>query len=215
MMMLGAGHGRLAAIAVAASLAHVLNHAVFKALLFLGAGGIVMSTGARLIGERGGPGRRMPWAGGCFLVGAMAISGLPLLNGFTSEWLTFQALLLGFRSTPGQLRLTFVLSAAVLALTTALAAAGFVRAFGITFLARPRSAAADQAHESPPILLVPQVLLAILCVALGLFPGAAAGSLAGLARSLPGLQPDAAGGAVRSGGAAPGVGAARPPPLAP
>ncbi len=193
MMMLAAGHGRLAAIAVAASLAHVLNHAVFKALLFLGAGGIVMSTGTRLIEELGGLVRRMPWTAGCFLIGAMAISGLPLLNGFTSEWLTFQALLLGFRSTPGQLRLTFVLSAAVLALTTALAAACFVRAFGITFLARPRSAAADEAHESPPIMLVPQVLLAILCVALGLFPGAAAGSLAGVARSLPGLQPDAAG----------------------
>jgi hydrogenase-4 component B len=193
MMMLAAGHGRLAAIAAAASLAHVLNHALFKALLFLGAGGIVMSTGTRQIEQFGGLVRRMPWTAGCFLVGAMAISGLPLLNGFTSEWLTFQALLLGFRSTPGQLRLTFVLSAATLALTTALAAACFVRAFGISFLARARSSAADEARESPPIMLVPQVLLAFLCVALGLVPGAAAGSLASVARSLPGLQPDAAG----------------------
>ena len=193
MMMLAAGHGGLAAIAVAASLAHVLNHALFKALLFLGAGGIVMSTGTRLIEEFGGLVRRMPWTAGCFLVGAMAISGLPLLNGFTSEWLTFQALLLGFRSTPGQLRLSFVLSAAVLALTTALAAACFVRAFGISFLARPRSAAAADAHESPPIMLVPQVLLAIVCVALGLLPGVAAGPLAAVARSLPGVQPDPAG----------------------
>jgi hydrogenase-4 component B len=187
MMMLAAGHGRLAAIAAAASLAHVLNHALFKALLFLGAGGIVMSTGTRQIERFGGLVRRMPWTAGCFLAGAMAISGLPLLNGFTSEWLTFQALLLGFRSTPGQLRLTFVLSAATLALTTALAAACFVRAFGISFLARPRSSAADEAHESPPIMLVPQVVLAFLCVALGLFPGAAAGPLADVARSLPGL----------------------------
>jgi hydrogenase-4 component B len=193
MMMLAAGHGRLAAIAAAASLAHVLNHALFKALLFLGAGGIVMSTGTRQIEQFGGLARRMPWTAGCFLVGAMAISGLPLLNGFTSEWLTFQALLLGFRSTPGQLRLTFVLSGAALALTTTLAAACFVRAFGISFLARPRSTAAGEAHESPAIMLVPQGLLAILCVALGLFPGAAAVSLAGVARSLPGLQPEAAG----------------------
>jgi hydrogenase-4 component B len=193
MMMLAAGHGRLAAIAVAASLAHVLNHALFKALLFLGAGGIVMSTGTRRIEELGGLVRRMPWTAGCFLVGAMAISGLPLLNGFTSEWLAFQALLLGFKATAGQLRLTFVLSAAALALTTALAAACFVRAFGISFLARPRSAAAGEAHESPPIMLTPQVLLAILCLALGLFPGAAAGPLASVAQSLPGLQPDAAG----------------------
>ena len=193
MLMLAGGHGRLAAIAAAASLAHLLNHALFKALLFLGAGGIVMSTGTRRIEQLGGLVRRMPWTAGCFLVGAMAIAGLPLLNGFTSEWLTLQALLLGFQSTPGQLRLGFVLSAAVLALTTALAAACFVRAFGISFLARPRSAAAEEAHESPASMLVPQVLLATLCVALGLFPGLAAGPLTSVARSLPGLQPDAAG----------------------
>jgi hydrogenase-4 component B len=199
MMMRSAGHGQLAAIAAAASLAHVLNHALFKALLFLGAGGIVMSTGTRRIEEFGGLLRRMPWTAGFFLVGAMAISGLPLLNGFTSEWLTFQALLLGFRSTPGQLRLNFVLSAAVLALTTALAAACFVRAFGISFLARPRSSAAEQAHESPAIMLGPQAILAALCVTLGLFPGVAAGTLAGVARSLPGLQPDAAGFRLGSG----------------
>ena len=199
MMMLSAGHGQLAAIAAAASLAHVLNHALFKGLLFLGAGGIVMSTGTRRIEEFGGLLRRMPWTAGFFLVGAMAISGLPLLNGFTSEWLTFQALLLGFRSTPGQLRLNFVLSAAVLALTTALAAACFVRAFGISFLARPRSSAAEQAHESPAIMLGPQAILAALCVTLGLFPGVAAGTLAGVARSLPGLQPDAAGFRLGSG----------------
>jgi hydrogenase-4 component B len=199
MMMRSAGHGQLAAIAAAASLAHVLNHALFKALLFLGAGGIVMSTGTRRIEEFGGLLRRMPWTAGFFLVGAMASSGLPLLNGFTSEWLTFQALLLGFRSTPGQLRLNFVLSAAVLALTTALAAACFVRAFGMSFLARPRSSEAEQAHESPAIMLGPQAILAALCVTLGLFPGVAAGTLAGVARSLPGLQPDAAGFRLGSG----------------
>ena len=77
----------------------MLNHALFKALLFLGAGGVVMSTGTRQIEQFGGLVRRMPWTAGCFLVGAMAISGLPLLNGFTSEWLTFQALLLGFATS--------------------------------------------------------------------------------------------------------------------
>jgi hydrogenase-4 component B len=122
----------------------------------------------------------------------MAISGLPLLNGFTSEWLTFQALLLGFRSTAGQMRLSFVLSAAALALTSALAAACFVRAFGISFLARARTAAAEEARESPPIMLAPQVFLATLCVVLGVVPGAAAGGLACVTRSL-GLQPDAGG----------------------
>jgi hydrogenase-4 component B len=193
MMTEAAGHGRFAAIAAAASLAHVLNHAVFKALLFLGAGGIVMSTGTREMEQFGGLLGRMPWTAGFFLVGAMAISGLPLLNGFTSEWLTFQALLLGFRSTPGLLRLNFVASAAALALTTALAAACFVRAFGIGFLARPRSGAAAEARESPAIMLVPQAMLAASCVVLGLFPGVPAAALGRVAASLPGLASGAVG----------------------
>ncbi len=100
----------------------------------------------------------------------MAISGLPLLNGFTSEWLTFQALLLGFASTPGLVRLNFPLGGAMLALTTALAAACFVRAFGISFLALPRSRAAADAHEAPTVMLVPQAFLAALCVGLGSLP---------------------------------------------
>ncbi len=159
----------------------------------LGAGGVVMSTGTRQIEDFGGLIGRMPWTAGLFLVGAMAISGLPLLNGFVSEWLTFQALLLGFSSTPGLLRLNFVVSAAVLALTSALAAACFVRAFGIMFLARPRSSAAQDAHESPAIMLVPQAILAVLCVALGVFPGLVAGAVTMVVRTLPGLQPDAGG----------------------
>jgi len=189
MAALASGRHELAAIAVAASLAHVLNHAVFKALLFLGAGSVVMATGTRQIDQFGGLLRRMPWTGVFFLVGAMAISGLPLLNGFTSEWLTFQALLLGFASTPGLARLNFPLGGAVLALTTALAAACFVRAFGISFLALPRSPAASEATESPVAMLLPQAFLAALCVALGLVPGVMLRALVGVLGSLPGLQP--------------------------
>ncbi len=81
---------------IAASLFHVLNHALFKGLLFLGAGGVVMATGTRHIEEMGGLAKRMPWTALFFLVGAAAISGLPLLNGFVSEWLLFQAFLFGF-----------------------------------------------------------------------------------------------------------------------
>jgi hydrogenase-4 component B len=131
----------------------------------------------------------MPWTGAFFLVGAMAISGLPLLNGFVSEWLIFQALLLGFATTTGLVRLTYPLAAAMLALTSALAAACFVRAFGITFLARPRSAAAHQAHESPLGMLVPQGFLVLLCIVLGVFPGVALRVLEGVMASLPGLSP--------------------------
>jgi hydrogenase-4 component B len=195
-LALGAGmtalaHGQraLAALAIAASLAHVLNHAIFKGLLFLGAGSVVMATGRRQIEQFGGLLRRMPWTGAFFLVGAMAISGLPLLNGFVSEWLTFQALLLGFATSSGFVRLSYPFAAAMLALTTALAAACFVRAFGIGFLAHPRSDASGNAHESPAVMLVPQAFLALLCVALGLFPGLILRPLAGIIASLPVLEP--------------------------
>jgi hydrogenase-4 component B len=189
MMALAHGRGTLATVAVAASLMHVSNHAVFKGLLFLGAGSVVMATSTRQIEQFGGLLRRMPWTGMFFLIGAMAISGLPLLNGFPSEWLTFQALLLGFTSIPGLVRLNFPLAAALLALTSALAAACFVRAFGISFLALPRTQAASQAHEMTAVMLVPQGFLAALCVGLGLFPALALHALEVVTASLPGLQP--------------------------
>ncbi len=192
--MVGLAYGRsdLASIGVAAGLYHVLNHAVFKGLLFLGAGGIVMTTGTRQIEQLGGLLRRMPRTGLCFLVGAMAISGLPPLNGFASEWLTFQAFLYGFRGSSEPLvHSLFPVGGALLALTTALAAACFVKAFGITFLALPRSGAAADAYESPAVMWVPQAFLAVLCVALGLFPRVVLDALGNVMASLPGLQPQA------------------------
>jgi len=189
MIGLAYGRGDVAAIGVAASLYHVLNHAVFKGLLFLGAGGVVTATGTRHIEEYGGLLRRMPWTGLFFLVGAMAISGLPPLNGFASEWLTFQAFLFGFRdSTQPLVLFVFPVAGALLALTTALAAACFVKAFGISFLALPRSRAAADAQESPVVMLAPQAFLMTLCVALGLFPGAVLHVLDGVVTALPGLQ---------------------------
>ena len=137
----------------------VLNHAAFKGLLFLGAGNVVMATGTRQIEDLGGLLKRMPWTGFFFLVGALAISGVPPLNGFASEWLTFQALLLGFQSVPGLTRVTFPLAGALLALTSALAAACFVKAFGISFLALPRSRAAAAARESRAVMLLPLAFL--------------------------------------------------------
>ena len=188
MMAVAYGRPDLAAIGVAASLYHVLNHAVFKGLLFLGAGGVVMTAGTRQIEQFGGLLRRMPWTGLFFLIGAMAISGLPPLNGFASEWLTFQAFLFGFRgSTAPLVHFLFPVGGAVLALTTALAAACFVKAFGISFLALPRSRAAADARESSAVMLIPQAYLALLCVALGLFPGVVVRTLGGVIASLPGL----------------------------
>jgi hydrogenase-4 component B len=189
MMALAYGRSEVASVGIAASLYHVLNHAVFKGLLFLGAGGVVLATGTRQIEEFGGLLRRMPWTGLFFLVGAMAISGLPPLNGFASEWLTFQAFLFGFRgSTEPLVHFLFPLGGALLALTTALAAACFVKAFGISFLALPRSLPSAEARESPAVMLVPQAFLAVLCVALGFFPGIVLRVLQGVMAGLPGLE---------------------------
>jgi hydrogenase-4 component B len=182
------GRRELAAAGIAASLFHVLNHALFKGLLFLSAGGAVMATGTRHLEALGGLIRRMPWTALFFLVGALAVSGLPPLNGFASEWLTFQALLLGFASLPGVTRMNFPLAGALLAMTSALAAACFVKAFGTAFLAFPRSRAATDAHESPGVMLVPQGLLAALCLGVGLFPGAVLRTIGTVMVSLPGLR---------------------------
>jgi len=191
MMALSSGRPGLAAVGFAASLYHVLNHAVFKGLLFLSAGGVVLATGTRHIEEMGGLVKRMPWTALFFLVGAAAISGLPLLNGFVSEWLLFQAFLFGFHLSPSALvRFLFPVAGAVLALTTALAAACFVKAFGITFLARSRGEGAEKAHESPWVMLGPQAFLAGMCLVLGFVPGGVLGLLQGVTASLPGVRPD-------------------------
>jgi hydrogenase-4 component B len=190
MMALSAGRPELAAVGIAASLFHVLNHALFKGLLFLGAGGVVVATGTRHIEEMGGLAKRMPWTALFFLVGAAAISGLPLLNGFVSEWLLFQALLFGFLlSSEALVRFLFPVAGALLALTSALAAACFVKAFGMTFLALPRGEGAEKAHESPGMMLVPQGFLALTCIVLGLAPGWVLDALGGVAGSLPGVRP--------------------------
>ena len=190
MIALAGGQPGLAAVGIAAGLYHVLNHAVFKGLLFLSAGSVIVATGTRQIEEFGGLLRRMPVTGACFLIGAVAISGLPPLNGFASEWLAFQALLHGFQvSTEPLVHLLYPIAAAMLALTGALAAACFVKAFGVSFLALPRSPAAAAAHEAHSSMVWPQAMLATLCVLLGVFPGVVLSVLSPVLVSLPGLQP--------------------------
>ncbi|HWX21327.1 MAG TPA: hydrogenase 4 subunit B [Candidatus Binatia bacterium] len=170
LMFLHTGHPALAALALIAGLYHTINHAIFKALLFLGAGAVLHSTHTRNMEEMGGLIKRMPKTAFFFLIGAVAISALPPLNGFISEWLTYQSLLQGFGTTDSLVRLMFPLSGAMLALTGALAAACFVKAFGITFLAQPRSPEAADAHEATPTMLGGMGLLTTACVFLGLFP---------------------------------------------
>lgn len=160
----------LAAILLAASLLHVLNHALFKGLLFLGAGSVWRATGTRNLDEMGGLLRRLPATGGLFAVGMLAIVALPPLNGFVSEWLLFQGLVAGGGSQVASAAVTMPLAVGVVALTVGLAAATFVKAFGIGFLALPRSRAAAEARESPCTMLVAMGLVAVGCAALGVVP---------------------------------------------
>src|SRR5205823_14106598 len=160
----------LATLELIAGLYHTLNHAVFKGLLFLGAGSVLHATHTRNMEEMGGLAKRMPQTALFFLVGAVAISALPPLNGFVSEWLTYQSLLQGYGTTTSLIRLMFPLGGAMLALTGALAAACFVKAFGITFLAQPRSEHAEHAREAAPSMCLGMAVLTVACVMLGLFP---------------------------------------------
>ena len=161
----------LAAIALTAALFHTVNHAVFKSLLFLGAGSVIHATHTRNMEAFGGLMRRMPWTGLWFFVGAAAISALPPLNGFASEWLTFQALFSGLESGNHLIQAMFLFAITALALTGGLAAACFVKAFGATFLARPRSHMSEQAHESDWTMTLPMAFLALVCIVLGVSSG--------------------------------------------
>ncbi|HVA26338.1 MAG TPA: hydrogenase 4 subunit B [Chloroflexota bacterium] len=165
------GHTVAAALALSAGLFHTLNHAVFKSLLFLATGAVQHATHTRNMDQLGGLIRGMPWTAGFFLIGSIAISGLPPLNGFASEWLTFQGLLqVGSQSTSGVLAVAAGIAAALLALTGGLAAFCFVKAFGITFLGMPRSAS-HAGHEAALPMLAGTGLLASLCFVLGVLPG--------------------------------------------
>ncbi len=160
-----------AALGLLAALYHVLNHAVFKALLFLGAGAVQQASHSRDLEKLGGLIHRMPWTAGTFLIGAVAISALPPLNGFVSEWITFQSLLaLGVGGLGPLGALGSAVAAGLLALTGGLAAFCFVKAFGIAFLGIPRSASAKAATEVGRWMLWGMGFLAALCFALGLAP---------------------------------------------
>lgn len=164
------GLASLAALALFAALIHTLNHTAFKGLLFLGAGAILHATHTRNIEELGGLIKRMPQTAALFLVGAMATAALPPFNGFVSEWLTFQALLLSFQIPDVTVNLAFAIAIAALALTAGLAAAAFVKAFGISFLALPRSEHAASAHEVDGWMRGGMALLAVMCLLLGVAP---------------------------------------------
>ncbi|RPJ22313.1 MAG: hydrogenase 4 subunit B [Chloroflexi bacterium] len=160
----------LAMLSFIGGLYHTINHASFKGLLFLGAGSVLHATHTRNMEEMGGLIKKMPWTAFFFLVGSAAISALPPLNGFASEWLIFQSLLGGFNIPTPEVALLMPVAVAMLALTSGLAAACFVKAFGITFLALPRSHEAEHAHESPLSMRIGMGILALACLGLGIAP---------------------------------------------
>ena len=164
-----AGLEAIAFLALAGALFHTLNHAIFKSLLFMTSGSIVNATGTRNIEEMGGLIKRMPKTALLFLIGAVSISALPPFNGFVSELMIFQAFFQTTALANPFLEVILIASLAVFALTSALAAACFVKAFGITFLALPRSEEAKAAKESPKLMIIGPAILAGLCVALGVF----------------------------------------------
>jgi formate hydrogenlyase subunit 3/multisubunit Na+/H+ antiporter MnhD subunit len=175
-----------ASLAMTAALLHVFNHSLFKSLLFFGAGAVLTSTGERDMEQLGGLIHRMPVTAFAFLAGAVAISALPPLNGFVSEWLAFQAILLGPDVPQWGLKLMIPGMGAILAFAAALAAACFVTAFGITFLGRARSRAAEVAHETDLMSRTAMLILAGLCLLAGIVPGFAIDALAPVTRSLIG-----------------------------
>ena len=165
------GMSEAAALAMTAALLHAINHAAFKSLLFFGAGSVLFATGKRSLDALGGLIHRMPATSALFLVGAAAISALPPFNGFVSEWLTFQAVLVSPQLPQWALKFLTPAAGAMLALAAALAAACFVRAFGVGFLGRPRSSEAAEAREVDGFQIGAMAALAVACLLIGVLPG--------------------------------------------
>ncbi len=177
-----------ATLALTAALFHALNHTVFKSLLFFGAGAVLHATGERNMEKLGGLIHRMPRSSAAMLVGCLAIAALPPLNGFASEWLLFQAILLRPDLPQWGLKFSIPVAGALLALAAALAGACFVRAYGIIWLGRPRTTAAEQARETDPLSVIAMVIFAALCLLGGIFPGVVIDAVAPLVQGLTGAR---------------------------
>jgi formate hydrogenlyase subunit 3/multisubunit Na+/H+ antiporter MnhD subunit len=183
------GEPALVLLGFAGAALHVVNHAVFKSLLFFGAGAVQHGAGTREIDLLGGLARRLPATTVLFALGAAAISGLPPLNGFVSEWLVYLGFLDALRRPGGDLLGFAALGAPVLALVGGLAAACFAKVVGVVFLGSPRTPQAERAHEAPTSMVAPMAVLAAVCVAIGLLPQAVVPALAGAAAAWSRLDP--------------------------
>lgn len=168
--MIGVASGQpvLGVLGILAGLYHLLNHAVFKGLLFLGTGSIIYRIGTKNMEEMGGLAKQMPWTGFAFLTGALAISAIPPLNGFVSEWFLYQSLFMAGKSDILTFKVLSPLFAVMLALTGALAAMCFVKAYGVTFVGPFRSDRVREAREVPVPMIAGMVILVAGCIVLGL-----------------------------------------------
>ncbi len=182
------GMGAAAALALTAALFHALNHSLFKSLLFFGAGAVLTATGERDMEKLGGLIHRMPTTSIVFLAGCLAISALPPLNGFASEWMVFQSILLSPDLPQWGLKLMVPAVGGMLALAAALAAAAFVKVYGTMFLGRPRTAAASEAREVDRFSLAAMSILTALCLLAGILPGLVIDALAPVTSMLIGAR---------------------------
>jgi hydrogenase-4 component B len=190
----GLGMSALAALSLIAALYHCVNHAFMKSLLFLGTGAVLHATGERNLGRLGGLIHRMPWVAWLTLVGALAIAGLPPLNGFVSEWLLLQSFLFADTVPRPFINMLLPIGAAMVALCAALAGYVMVKFFGVIFLGQPREPTLAQAHDAGRLERAGLVWLALACVALGIFPVQVIGEFDPVSRALlgTGLGQDAA-----------------------
>ena len=185
-VFLGVGMPSLGALALIALLYHSLNHAFMKSLLFLGTGAVLHSTGERNLGRLGGLIHRMPWVAWLTLIGALAMAGLPPLNGFVSEWLLLQAFLFSNEVPRPFINMLLPLGAALIALAAALAAYVMVKFFGVIFLGQPREASLSRAHDAGVLERIGLTWLALGCFALGLLPTHVIGALRSVVEQLSG-----------------------------
>lgn len=170
----------VAGLGTAAALLHIWNHALMKGLMFFAAGSVLHATGTKDLENLGGLAKRMPTTGVAMMIGAVAISALPPLNGFVSKWLLYLSLMKYGLATTGGRGLAALLAVGVLALVGGLAVIAFVRLTGIALLGSPRSKCAREAHESSPWMLAPMACLMLLCLAAAVLPGK-------VVRLLPGI----------------------------
>lgn len=184
----------MAAIAGAGAIIHILNHAIFKGALFLGAGSVIGAAGTGELDRLGGLMKRMPWTASSFLIGSASITGIPPFNGFIGEFLIFQSAILMIVASGGAIGVAIpaVVAVVSMGLIGGLSIAAFVKGFGAIFLGEPRSQRACNAIESSRSIYLPPLILAMSCIAIGLLAPTFIGLILGVVSEIVGQDVDLA-----------------------